>query len=696
MTPTPPRAAQRPVELVRHGDVRIDPWFWLRDRDDPDVLAYLHAENDYAEAFLAASDPLREVLFDEIRARVQETDISPPVRKGAWEYFARTFEGSQYAVHGRRPAGSAEDEAEQILLDENELGRDLDYLSVGGLALSPDQSLLAYAYDRDGGERQTLRFRDLTTGAELPDVVDDVSYGLAWANDGRTIFYVRADAAMRPHEVRRYTLGTDTDVCVFAEADERFYVSVGRSRSGGVILISSESKRTSEMHLVDPDEPERPPRIVEPRTPGLEYTVDHHCDSTGRATLFIATNADGAENFKVMTAPAATPGRSQWVDFLGHRAEVKIDDVDVFRDAVVISERESGLEQLRVIDLTAATDGTGLQRLVAMPDPAYSTWVAENLEFDTDRFRFGYTSLATPISAYDETFATAERVLIKQTPVLGGFDPAHYTSARIWVRASDGTDVPHVGGPPPRHAGRRHRTCAALRVRKLRDHRLTRRSPSRRLSLLDRGFVFAIAHVRGGGEMGRTWYEQGRLDAQTEHLHGLRGLCRVPLRRGVSPRRPGSPPRGGSAGGLLMGAVMNLRPDLFRAVVAEVPFVDVVTTMQDAELPLTVTEWDEWGNPGDDPAVYAYMKSYSPYDNVTATQYPALLVTAGLNDPRVSYWEPAKWVAKLRATATGERPVLLRTELGAGHGGPSGRYDVWRDEAMVLAFLINELTGEMS
>jgi oligopeptidase B len=692
VTPTPPRAAPRPVELVRHGDVRIDPWFWLRDRDDPDVLAHLRAENDYAESVLCATDPLRQRLFDEIRARIQETDVSPPVRKGPWDYFTRTFEGSQYAVHGRRPAGAAEGVDELVILDENELGRDLDYLSVGGLALSPDQGILAYAYDDDGGERHTLRFRDLATGTDLDDTVTDVYYGLAWANDGRTIFYVRTDDTMRPHAIWRHTLGGAEDVCVFTEPDERFYVSVGRSRSGGVIQIATESKRTSEVHLLDPDDPEGPPRLVEARTPELEYAIDHHVDADGRELLFVVTNADGAHNFKVMTAPLSDPGREHWSEFMAHRPEVKVDDVDAFRDALVVSERADGLEQLRVVSLADPPGSPErTERLVAMPDPAYSTWIAENLEFDADHFRFGYTSLVLPVSAYDETFATAERHLVKRTPVLGDYDPERYTSARLWATAPDGTKVPmsvvhrrdvELDGSAP----------ALLYGYGSYESSVDPTFSSIRISLLDRGFVFAIAHIRGGGEMGRTWYEQGRLGAKrntfTDFVACAEHLCAQGY---TSPSRLGA--RGGSAGGLLMGAVMNLAPHLFRAVVAEVPFVDVVTTMQDPDLPLTVTEWDEWGNPLEDADAYAYMKSYSPYDNLVAGEYPAVLATAGLNDPRVSYWEPAKWVAKLRTLKTDDRAVLLRTELDAGHGGPSGRYDAWRDEAMVLAFLITELTG---
>jgi oligopeptidase B len=690
VTSDAPVAAPRPVELTRHGDVRIDPYYWLRERENREVIDYLEAENAYTAEVLAPTQALQDRIFDEIRNRVQETDVSPPARKGPWDYFTRTFEGSQYALHGRRPAGSPDGEDETVLLDENVLADGLDFFSLGGLALSPDQRRLAYAFDDDGGEQHTLRFRDLDTGGDLPDVIDGVYYGLAWANDDATIFYVRPDDAMRPFQVWRHTLGTDDDVLVYEEMDERFFVSVGRARSGGTIVLSSDSKLTSESRLLDPDDPTAPARVVEPRTDDLEYDVEHHVAADGAEQLFVLTNADGATNFKLVRAPVDAPGRASWTDVVGHRDDVKLDGVDVFRDFLVLSERANGLEQLRVLGLADPS----LDRVLTMDDPAYSTWIADNLEFDTPSFRLGYTSLVAPTSAFDETVATGERRLVKRTPVLGGFDAAEYTSARLWATAPDGTQVPMsvvhrkdtpVDGTAP----------ALLYGYGSYESSVDPTFSTIRLSLLDRGFVFAIAHIRGGGELGRPWYEHGKLREKrntfTDFVACAEHLCATGY---TSPARLGI--RGGSAGGLLMGAVTNLRPDLFRAVVAEVPFVDVVTTMQDVDLPLTVTEWEEWGNPLDDPDDYAYMKSYSPYDNVEAVDHPAILVTAGLNDPRVSYWEPAKWVAKLRALRTDDRTLLLKTEMGAGHGGPSGRYDAWRDEAMTLAFLINELTGDAS
>ncbi len=535
MPPSPPRAAARPVELVRHQDVRIDPYLWLRDRDDPEVIAYLEAENAYTQSVLAPTDALRATLFDEIRARVQETDVSPPARKGRWDYFTRTFEGSQYASHGRRPAGAPEGEDEQTILDENELAAGLEYFALGGLALSPDQSLLAYSFDDDGGERQTLRFRDLKDGTDLPDVVTDTYYGLAWANDNRTIFYVRPDDAMRPHEVWRHTLGEPDDVLVYREVDERFFLGAGRTRSGRLILVTSESKLSSEVRLADPDDPAAPLRVVEPRADDIEYSVDHHLAPDGTDRLFVVTNADGATNFKIMVAPTATPGREHWEEFVAHRDEVKIDDVDAFRDALVVSERTDGLEHIRVLGL-----GDGGDRVLAMDDPAYSTWLADNLEFDTDTFRFGYTSLVVPTSAYDEVFATGERRLVKRTPVLGGYDPADYVSARVWAPADDGTLVP-VSIVHRRDVVLDGSAPALLYGYGSYEHSIDPAFSSVRISLLDRGFVFAIAHIRGGGELGRAWYEQGRLRTKRNTFSDFVACAAPPLRPRLhvarSPRR---------------------------------------------------------------------------------------------------------------------------------------------------------------
>jgi len=672
--------------LRAHGDERVDDWYWLRDRDDPGVREYLEAENAFTEAATAHTEALRKQLYDEIVSRVQETDVSAPVRKGPYEYFTRTIEGSQYEIHYRAATGASEDREEVPLLDENELAAGHDFFALGGFAVSPDQNLLAYSVDVTGAERYELRFRDLAAGSDLEDVVPDVYYGLAWANDNRTIFYTRPDDAMRPWQVWRHVLGTspDDDTLVRQEDDDRFYASVRRTRTGRLVVLSFDSKVTTEVWLVDADAPTAAARVVEPRLQGVEYDVEHHVSPTTGDRLYVLTNDGGAHNFKLVVAPTASPGRKSWQEVIPHRPDVRLEDVDAFAGHLVVSERARGLERLRVHDIAVGSAHT-----VAMPDPVYSAWVGTNLEFDTTTLRFGYTSLVAPASSYDYDMDRRDATLIKRQPVLGGYDPAAYETRRLWAVAPDGTEVPislvHRRGLP-------RDGSAPLLLYGYGSYELSMDPAfsSVRLSLLERGFVWAVAHVRGGGELGRDWYEQGKLERKPNTFSDFIACAEHLVAEGyTSPDRLVA--RGGSAGGLLMGAVVNARPDLFTAVVAEVPFVDCLTTILDDTLPLTVTEWEEWGNPVADASIYRLMKSYSPYDNVEAQGYPALLVTGGLNDPRVQYWEPAKWVAKLRATKVGDHPLLLKMEMGAGHRGPSGRYDAWRDEAFVLAFVLDQV-----
>jgi oligopeptidase B len=684
----PPSAPKRPRVLSLHGDDRVDDWYWLRDRDDPEVIEYLTAENTYADAMLAPLAPLRDRIFEEIKSRVQETDESAPVADGGWDYTSRTVEGSQYALHCRRPRGSSPEEA-RVLLDENALAEGHEYFALGGFEVTPDHRVLAYSVDVTGGERYTLRFRDLETGADLADVVEDVTYGLAWADDAQHCFYLRPDDAMRPHEVWRHRLGTaaDADVLVHREDDERFYLGIERTRSGNYILIDASSKLTSEVWFVPTATPDAPPRVIAAREQGHEYSVDHHGPSAAGDRFVIMTNQTGrARNFELVTAPTGDPDRASWQTLVPHRDDVKLDAVSAFADHLVLSERANGLERLRVLHAVS-----GDAHEVAMPDPVYSVWVGPNAEYETATLRYGYTSLVAPVTDVDYDMTTRSTTVVKTQPVLGGYDAHDYVSARLWASADDGTKVPislvhrrdtPVDGSAPTlfygYGSYEHSTEPAFR--------------SSRLSLLDRGFVFAIAHVRGGGEMGRAWYEAGRLEHKMNTFTDFIA-CAEHLVDKAYTSPAGLAARGGSAGGLMMGAVANLRPDLFAAIVAEVPFVDVVTTMLDPSLPLTITEWEEWGDPRE-PDAYARMKEYSPYDNVHDAAYPSMLVTTGLNDPRVQYWEPAKWVAKLRERTTSGRPVYLRTEMGAGHGGPSGRYDAWKDEAIVLSFVCDALRVE--
>jgi oligopeptidase B len=696
--PDPPVAARRPAVLTAHGDERVDDWFWLRERENPDVRAYLEAENAYTEAVSAPLAPLRERLFEEIKSRVQETDASAPVRRGEWEYFSRTIEGRQYPIHCRRPArtpGLPDPDAqpgtepgEIVIVDENDLADGHEYFALGGFSPSPRQDWLAYSVDTSGAERYELRFRSLETGEDLPETVPDVYYGIAWASDDRTVFYTRPDDAMRPWQVWRHTIGTPAadDALVLQEDDDRFYAGVHRTRTGAFVVIDLGSKITSEVWLVDADDATSEPRLVTPRVQGVEYSVEHHATEDTSGRLFVLTNDGGAENFKLMVAPVTSPGRESWTEVVPHRPAVRLEGVQAFAGHLVRSEREEGLEQIVVHDLD-----TGDVHTVAMPDPVYSAWVGANLEFDTGTLRFDYTSMVTPVSTYDYDVVDREAVLVKRQPV-PGYEPTEFETQRLWATATDGRRIP-ISIVHRRGLERDGTAPALLYGYGSYEASMDPSFSSARVSLLQRGVLFAIAHVRGGGELGRSWYEEGKLERKPNTFTDFVAAAEHLIAEGyTSPQHLAA--RGGSAGGLLMGAVANLRPDLFRAIVAEVPFVDVVSTILDETLPLTVIEWEEWGNPVADAEIYRVMKSYSPYDNVTAQDYPALLVTGGLNDPRVQYWEPAKWVAKLRATSTGTRPLLLKMEMGAGHAGPSGRYDAWRDEAFVLAFVLHELGVE--
>jgi oligopeptidase B len=494
---------------------------------------------------------------------------------------------------------------------------------------------------------------------------------------------------MRPWQVWRHELGTpaEHDVLVYEEDDERYFVDVERTRTGKYLLITSHSKVTTEVRFVSADAPGETPRVVAERRSGGEYFVEHHWSRTDGDRFYIVTNDGGAENFKLMLTPVASPGREHWREVVPHRPDVRLDAVDAFADHLVLSERADALEQLRVLRLA-----DGDLHVIEQPEPVYSAGVGPNFEFDTHTLRYVYTSLATPMSSYDYDLDSGDTTLVKRQPVLGGYDPSQYRTERLWATAPDGARVP-ISLVARIDVARDGNAPTLLYGYGSYEASIEPAFSPIRLSLLERGWVYAIAHIRGGGELGRGWYEAGKLlDKQHTFDDFIASAEHLVAQRYTSPARLAA--RGASAGGLLMGAVVNRRPDLFRAVVAQVPFVDALTTILDETLPLTVTEWDEWGNPVADPEVYRYMKSYSPYDNVTAQRYPAILVTAGLNDSRVSYWEPAKWVAKLRATKTDDGLIVLKTELGAGHGGPSGRYDAWRDEALVLAFLIDQVAPE--
>lgn len=700
----PPVAERRPYELTRaDGSVVDDPYHWLRDREDPAVLAYLEAENAHTSAVLAPLEQLTTTLFEEIKARVQETDASPPVLKpgrgpGApgWLYHTRTVAGQQYAINARRPAPEgardlrdlpdelrrpvdphAPPADEVVLLDENLAAEGHDYFRLGGYAISPDQRFAIEAVDTSGAEVFALRVRDLDTGEVIDEAVTRAGYGLAWFNDSATFLYTVADEAWRPFQVWRHRVGTphDADELLYEEPDERFWIGVGRTRSGRLLAIHLGSKVTTEWHLLDADDPAGPPRLLAPREHGVEVDIDHRGE-----LLYLVTNADGAEDFKLCVAPLATPGREHWVDLVGHRPGIRLVAAEVFADHLVLVERSQARVQLRICD-----PATGEGDVLPMDEEVYAAGLGSNPVFELRTLRYLYTSMTTPTQVLDLDLETGERRLVKQQPVRGGYDRERFVSWRDWVTAPDGTrvpvslvrraDVPLDGTAP----------CLLYGYGSY-EHSVDPVFSISRLSLLERGVVFAIAHVRGGGELGRRWYEDGKFLAKPNTFTDLIACADRLVETGVT-ARDRLAIRGASAGGLLVGGALARRPDLAAAVVAEVPFVDVVTTMSDPSIPLTVIEYDEWGDPGD-VTYLEVMRGYSPYDNVTAADHPAMYVTAGLNDPRVQYWEPAKWVAKLRATITGGGPIVLRTELGAGHGGRSGRYDAWRDEAEVLAFVL--------
>ena len=660
-----------------HGETRVDEYFWLRDRSDPGVIAYLEAENGYTAAAMRHTEPLQERLYQEMRGRIKETDLSVPEQVDDYFYYTRTEAGRQYPIFCRErvaPQGT-----EEVLLDQNPLAAGHTYFRIGASEVSPDHRLLAYSVDTSGAEEFTLYIKDLTTGELLAERMEGTSAGVAWANDSRTLFYTVQDRARRPCCLYRHTIGSSpgTDALVYFEPDESFFLDVSRTRSRRYLLLDVTSHSTSEVRFLDADQPERGFQVVQPREAGIEYSVTHH-----DGHFFITTN-DGAPNFRLVRAPVTAPSKASWLPVLPYRPAVKLDGAEAFRSHLAVFEREAGLRQIRILDL-----GSGQEHLISFPEPVYTVRAHENPEFGTNLLRFTYSSLVTPSSVVEYDMAARTWTVRKQTEVLGGYDPALYRSERLFATALDGERVPIsvVYRAPLQLNGERPLLLHGYGAYGLSyDPSFS----SNMLSLLDRGFVVAIAHVRGGEEMGRSWYERGKLlnkrstftdfIACAEHLvdNGFTTSCRLAI-------------NGGSAGGLLMGAVTNLRPDLFRVVLAEVPFVDVVNTMLDASLPLTVIEYDEWGNPNN-PEAYSYIRSYSPYDNIEAKDYPHLLVTAGLNDPRVAYWEPAKWTARLRAMKTDGNRLLLRINMGAGHGGASGRFDFLREIAFKYAFMLDVL-----
>jgi oligopeptidase B len=686
----PPRAKQVPHERQHHGDTVLDPYAWLADKEDPDTLAYLAAENAHTTAATAHLAELRDTIFSEIKRRTQETDLSVPTRKGGFWYYVRTVAGQQYGIHCRRAVRPGEVDppdtgdgapldGEQVLLDGNELAEGREFFALGTLEVSPDGRWLAYAVDFDGDERFTLKVKDLDTGQVLADEISETFYGCAWSADAATLFYLTVDDAWRPHRVWRHRLGApvSSDEVVYEETDERFWVSVDLSRSERFIHIDSHSSVTSEIRVLPADDPTANPLLIAPRRQQVEYHVEH--DATGER--FVILHNDGAEDFALAWAPVDAP--TDWRPLIEHSPGTRLVSVDAFAEHLVVSLRRDGLTGLRVLP----ADG-GAPHEVRFPEPIYQVSLGANPEYATGSVRLQYTSLVTPGSVYDYDLTSRGLVLRKRTPVLGGYDPEAYEQHREWAVAEDGTQVP-ISLVCRKGTRRDGSAPCVLYGYGSYEHSIDPWFSIPRLSLVDRGVVFAVAHIRGGGELGRRWYEDGKLLAKRNTFTDFVACARHLTKSGwtASDRLLA---RGGSAGGLLMGAVANVAPEDFAGIVAQVPFVDPLNSILDPSLPLTVTEWEEWGNPLDSPEVYAYMKSYSPYENVADLPYPPILAVTSLNDTRVLYHEPAKWIARLREVVP-DGSYLLKTEMGAGHGGRSGRYDAWREEAFVLAWMLDRL-----
>jgi oligopeptidase B len=667
----PPLAPKLPRALTIHGETVVDDYFWLREKDDPKVGEYLAAENAHAESLMAGTGDLQERLYKEMLGRIKETDLSVPYRKGRYWYYARTEEGKQYPILARKLGALTS--AEEIILDLNVLARDHAYFSVDSFAVSDDGNRLAYSVDTTGFREYTLRVRDLRTGLDGPEAVERVS-SVAWAADNATLFYVTDDDAKRSHRLWRHRLGASMPAMILEEADERFSLTIRRSRSLGYLFLDADSHTASEVRFLDARAPDAAFTLFLPRAPELEYEIDH-----GDGVFWIRTN-DRGRNFRLARCPAGDPRPSAWSEFLPHRPDVNLAGIEPSAGHLVAYEREGGLERYVVHDLKSGTS-----HAVSFPEPAYTTFPDINAEFDTVRFRFRYQSMITPASVYDYDLTTHERTLLKRTEVLGGYDPSLYATERVHATSNDGTaipislvyrkDTPRDGTAPMHLVG-----YGAY------GYPLPVLFSSNRLSLLDRGAICALAHVRGGGEMGKPWHDAGRMAHKPNSFADFIAVADFLVQARVASRER-TIVEGGSAGGLLIGAVLNLRPDLSGGAILKVPFVDVINTMLDTSLPLTVGEFEEWGNPAD-PAQYAVIRSYCPYANLGARPFPRMLVKTSLHDSQVMYWEPAKYVARLRAMNDGAPQIALKVNFAAGHGGSSGRYDALKEIAFDVAWML--------
>ncbi len=672
----PPVCKKIPKELTIHGDTRIDNYYWLNQRDNPEVIAYLEAENEYTRRVLEPVKPFEDELYDEIIGRIKQTDMSVPYKDNGYWYYVRYDEGKEYPLYCRKKK-DLETGTEEIMLDVNQLAEPYDFYNVTGPSVSPDNKILAYGEDTLSRRIYTIRFKNLETGEMLEDFIPNTTGGAVWANDNQTVFYSVKDETLRSYKIFKHRLGTpaDADEEVFHEADPTFSCFVYKTKSKQFIVIGSWHTLSNEYRVLDADNPDGEWRIIQPRERGLEYSIAHFADK-----WYIRTNLD-ARNFRLMAAPLDATTKENWTEVIPHREDVLLEDMEIFKDYLVLEERIEGIRKLRI----RPWSGEG-EHYVDFGEEAYVSYVSVNMDFDTELLRLGYTSMTTPNSVYDYNMRTRELKLLKRQEVVGGYEPSDYVSERLWATARDGERVPIS---LVYKKGYRKDGSAPLLLYGYGSYgaSMDPTFSSVRLSLLDRGFVYAIAHIRGGEELGRRWYENGKLLKKKNTFFDF-----IDCAEYLAAQKYADPGRifamGGSAGGLLMGAVVNMRPDLWKGVIAAVPFVDVVTTMLDESIPLTTGEFDEWGNPKNE-EFYHYIKSYSPYDNVEAKAYPAMLVTTGLHDSQVQYWEPAKWVAKLRELKTDDNPLLLHTNMDAGHGGQSGRFRRYRETAMEYAFILD-------
>lgn len=675
-------APKRDHKIIQHGITRIDEYYWMREREDPRVVEYLQAENQYLEEALKHIQPLEDTLFQEMKGRIKEVDSSAPEKIRNYFYYTRTEADKQYPVYCRKK--DTLDAPEEILLDQNQLAQGHEFCSVSAFSISPDETKLAYSVDLEGAEVYTIYIKNLNDGSLYPETINRThgsvyfTVGAEWAEDSKTLYYLSLDAYHRAYQLFRHTLGANSseDELLFHETDETYSLTLFKTRSQQYIMLYHYNTLSQEMRFLATDKPDAELKVLQPRKPGLEYYATHLDDS------FLVITNDNARNFRLMQTPVSAPGMENWHEILGNRADVLIEHVDVFENHIVLHERKNGLRQLRV----SHTDGVSNLRYVAFPDPTYEVFVDANFEFSTNQMRFRYSSLTTPMSVISFNMDTGEWTVLKEDEVPGGYDKTQYVTEYVFVTASDGKKIP-MSMAYKKGLKKDGKNPVLLYGYGAYGASSEASFNTNILSLLDRGFIFAIGHVRGGSEMGREWYDEGKLYYKKNSFTDFIACAEHLINENYSSSKKIGI-IGGSAGGLLVGACMIMRPELFGAVICKVPFLDVITSMSDPTIPLTTLEYDQWGNP-ENKVDFEYMLSYSPYDNIRPVEYPDLLLTTGFNDPRVAYWEPAKFMARLRDIKKGDNLVLLQTNFSAGHAGASGRYDYLKENVLDFAFLID-------